>query len=189
MQTDSEHEYERDYLLKAQQGQLEEFGKIVQLYQARLRAYAARFVYSSDDAFDLVQDSFIEAFQHLDRFDVDRDFGAWIRTICKNRIFNFYRSQKIRKTVSLDIIDEAIQSVANAQDEQEDRTEERLEALKQCVQKLDYEQRELVELRYQNQIPVKDIAEFQGKSATSLSMKLMRIREQLRVCVERRLES
>lgn len=185
MTENPDHENERELLLSAQNGTVEDFGKIVHLYQARLRAYAARFVYSSDDAFDLVQDAFIEAFQHLDRFDVDRDFGAWIRTICRNRIFNFYRSQKIRKTVSLDIIDEAINEMVAQQDGDEDHTQERLDALKNCIEKLGPEQRELVELRYQSQIPVKDMAECMGKSATALSMKLMRIRDQLRVCVER----
>jgi len=184
----SQQENERDYLLNAQKGKVEDFGKIVLLYQARLRAYAARFVYSSDDAFDLVQDAFIEAFEHLDRFDVDRDFGAWVRTICKNRIFNFYRSQKVRKTVSLDIIDEAIHEIISKEDDAHDNTAERLDALKHCIDKLGTESRELIELRYQNQVPVKDIAEFQGKSVTALSMKLMRIRDQLRACVERSLK-
>jgi RNA polymerase sigma-70 factor (ECF subfamily) len=188
MSENTNRDEERNLLINAKKGEVEDFGKIVQIYQARLRAYAARFVYSNDDAIDMVQDAFIEAFQHLDRFDVDKDFGAWIRVICRNRIFNFYRSQKIRKTISLDVIDEAIQEMVEKRGDDGENTEERLQALKGCIEKLGTEQRELVEMRYQDQIPVKDIAEFQGKSATSLSMKLMRIRDQLRVCVERTLK-
>ena len=114
--------------------------------------------------------------------------GRGYERFVENRIFNFYRSQKVRKTVSLDIIDEAIHEMVSKNDESQDNTEERLDALKNCIDKLGQEARELIELRYQSQIPVKDMAECMGKSATALSMKLMRIREQLRVCVERSLK-
>lgn len=180
-------ESERNLLLSAKRGNHEDFGKIVLLYQARLRAYASRFVFSSDEVYDLVQDAFIDAFEHMDRFDVDRNFGSWVRTICRNRIFNFYRSQKVRKTVSLSVIDDAIEERLSESNEDDSDSQEKLDALKKCIAGLKANQREMIEFRYQSNMQVKDLAEFYNQTPAALSMTLMRIRDTLRNCVAKRL--
>ena len=54
---------EKESIRRAQEGDREAFGPLVELYQARLRAYAARYVESGDDVFDIVQDVFLNAFK------------------------------------------------------------------------------------------------------------------------------
>ncbi len=77
---------EKTYLHSAQEGDVEMSGQVVMLHQARLRSFAVRWVPNQEDAADLVQEAFIDALKSLNRFDLERDFGVWLRAICKNRI-------------------------------------------------------------------------------------------------------
>ena len=90
---------EADLVRRAQQGDRGAFGELVRLHQARLRAFAARFVPRSEDVFDLVQDAFVSAYRALGTFDPALELGPWLRTICRNRIRNQYsqgnRSQRV----------------------------------------------------------------------------------------------
>ena len=65
----------------------------------------------------------------------------------------------------------------------------RLEALRTCIDRLQPAHRQLVDLRYHSGTPVKNIAAKLARSAASISMSLMRIREALQKCVQRRLET
>ena len=95
---------ERDLIQKAQQGDRDAFGELVALYQARLRAFVARYVTRPDDVYDIVQEGFIDAMQHLDRFDPAKDFGPWLRAICRNRMLNHFRSAKVRQNAAAEDI-------------------------------------------------------------------------------------
>lgn len=63
---------------------------------AFLTAY--RVVGHREDAEDLVQESFLAAFQYLDSFDVERPFGPWLTRIVMNRGANLRRSRARRAT-------------------------------------------------------------------------------------------
>ena len=91
---------ERELIRRAQQGDREAFGQLVALYQARLRAYVARYVPRADEVFDIVQDGFIDALEHLDRFDADKEVGPWLRAICRNRMLNHFRSHRVRQNAA-----------------------------------------------------------------------------------------
>lgn len=178
--------HEREYIEKAKGGSSEDFGKLVLLYQGRLRAFAARYVGNGEDVFDLVQEAFMDAFQHLDRFDGTRELGPWLRAILHHRILNHFRSRKVRRTLSLSLVDEAIEEQLAGEDSaSEDDSAERVKALRACIAKLGADERELMEMRYQHMVSVKKLAEMKENSAAGMSMKLMRVREALRRCVEK----
>ena len=189
MDQDTNHNQERAWILQAKAGDTEAFGNIVREYQARLRAYAARYIQSNDDVYDIVQDAFLNAFQNLDRFDETRDFGPWLRTICRNRVLNYYRSQKTRRSQSLSVIDEALLTrITMTEDDNDDNTEQ-IDALRQCMTKLGTEQKKLIGLRYREGLAIADLAEMFTKTVSSIAMRLTRIRGRLRDCMNRRLES
>ena len=62
---------------------------------------AMRFVKNGDDAEDILQESFIKAFQKLHQFKGDVTFGAWLKRIVINKSIDFLKSKK-EKLVSLD---------------------------------------------------------------------------------------
>lgn len=177
---------EKEFLKNAREGRTEDFGHIVLLYEGRLRAYASRFVSNRDDVGDIVQDAFLDALRYLSRYDPGRDFGAWIYAICKNRILNYFRSRRVRRSVQLSVVDEALEERMSTMDVEEDDGEDRVTAIRECMTKLRDEHRELISRRYGDRVAVKDIAEALRQSAASVSMRLMRLRDTLRRCLELR---
>ncbi len=179
---------EKDLIRLAQKGDRDAYGQLVALYQARLRAFVARYITRPDEVFDIVQEGFVDAMLHLDRFDLDKDFGPWLRAICRNRMLNHFRSNKVRQTAAAALVDDALHETWDTMEDDLEEGRERVAALRRCIDKLEKTQRDLVELRYRREIPLNDLARKLGRSAAALSMALFRIRAALEKCIDKRLE-
>jgi RNA polymerase sigma-70 factor (ECF subfamily) len=134
-----------------------------------------------------VQDVFLEAFRHLEAFDPDRDFVAWLRSICRHRVMNHFRHTKVHQEALQSLIGEALEGKMERLDGLSDNSLERIEALTGCVKKLSQKYRQLIHLRYHAHVAVKDIAEQFGQTAAGTSMLLHRIRTILARCIAREL--
>jgi RNA polymerase sigma-70 factor (ECF subfamily) len=179
---------ERAIIMRARAGDREAFGELVRRYQAHLRAYVARRVESSQDVYDIVQDAFLDALQNLDAFDLDRPVYPWLRSICHNRMLNYFRSQRRRRNQAQAVMDAALAEAAAPHADREEDTVERIEALKECIRGLTQAQRELLGQRYADGIAIKELAAQMRRSAASITMKLRRIRIVLFDCVQQRLQ-
>lgn len=180
---------EKELIELTLQGEQNAFGILVKEYQGKLRAYAARFIYSSDDILDLVQDSFLDALKSLDKFDTEREFNPWIRAILHNNIVNFYKSAHKKRSVNLSIVDEAILEYVSEIPGDQDKPDERVLLLRSCLSELKGPDKALIIARYHEQISVKQLASVANQSESSISMKLMRIREKIKLCLEQKLSA
>lgn len=68
--------------------------KLYKQYCDGMFCVAMRFLKNEDDAEDIVQDSFIKAFQKLNQFKGDVTFGAWLKRIVINKSIDFLKSKK-----------------------------------------------------------------------------------------------
>jgi RNA polymerase sigma-70 factor (ECF subfamily) len=78
---------EPDWVREARSGSAHAFGQLVRLHQQALRAFLRRLCANPAQADDLAQDSFVFAWEHIDRFDPARPFRPWLFGIAwrKNR--------------------------------------------------------------------------------------------------------
>jgi RNA polymerase sigma-70 factor (ECF subfamily) len=76
---------ERELVERAKRGDRNAFGRLLRLHQRRVFALGMRWLRNADDADDLVQETFVRAWQALHRFDESRPFAPWILTIAANR--------------------------------------------------------------------------------------------------------
>lgn len=171
---------EPELVTAAVAGNREAFAGLVRLHQARLRALVALSVHGHDDVLDIVQESFLDAWRALPRFDTSREFGPWLRTLCRNRVARFLRDRLSRRRRELTLVDQALTTGDEADDAQADR---RLVALKQCLETLGDDHRRLLARRYQDEVAVQDLAAELGKSANGVSMILLRLKAVLMKCV------
>ncbi|MFM8275111.1 MAG: sigma-70 family RNA polymerase sigma factor [Gemmata sp.] len=81
-------------------GRRDAFGELVSRYQARLYNSALRLVHSPEDAADVVQDTFLNAYQALHTFKGDAEFFTWLYRIAFNTAISLKR--KKRPVVSLE---------------------------------------------------------------------------------------
>jgi RNA polymerase sigma-70 factor, ECF subfamily len=77
-------------------GQTEAFGMLVQRYQERLYPTILRLIGSAEDAEDVLQDSFVRAFEKLEQFQGDSSFYTWIYRIAVNLALSGYRRRRSR---------------------------------------------------------------------------------------------
>jgi RNA polymerase sigma-70 factor (ECF subfamily) len=82
-------------------GDTESFRALVVRYQAPLVATIARLVRSAHEAEDLAQQSFVDAYDALARFDQRRKFSTWLLRIGVNNAKDWLKSHK-RKEQSLE---------------------------------------------------------------------------------------
>jgi len=68
--------------------------KLYKQYCEGMFYVAMRFVQNSDDAEDVVQESFIKAFQRIQQFKGEVAFGAWLKRIVINNCIDFLKSKK-----------------------------------------------------------------------------------------------
>jgi RNA polymerase sigma-70 factor (ECF subfamily) len=76
------------------------FGELVRRYQDRLYNAVLRVVDRPEDAADVVQDAFVNAYQSLRSFHGDAEFFTWLYRIAFNAAISWRRKQ--RNTLSLD---------------------------------------------------------------------------------------
>lgn len=71
------------------------FGELVRRYQDRLYNTVYRLVGNADDALDVVQESFLHAYQALDGFKGDAQFFTWLYRIAVNTAISHKRKQRV----------------------------------------------------------------------------------------------
>jgi RNA polymerase sigma-70 factor (ECF subfamily) len=70
------------------------FGELVHRYQERLYNTVYRLVDNAEDAQDVVQEAFLNAYQSLDRFNRDSRFFTWLYRIAINTAISLKRKQR-----------------------------------------------------------------------------------------------
>lgn len=136
-----------------------------------------RVSFDRDIAEDLTSEIFLKAWKHFDSFDRTRSFKTWIFTIAHNHLINFYKSR--RPTLPLD---EAIK--AGEEEHVSDSVEEKtqIEKLMRLVASLPHAPRDLIIMRYLQELSNQEIAEIMHKeegavrTAISRALNLLRSR-------------
>jgi RNA polymerase sigma-70 factor (ECF subfamily) len=77
------------------------FGELVRRYQDRLYNTVFRLVDNAEDAQDVVQDAFLNAYQALDHFKGDSLFFTWLYRIAVNTAISLKRKHRV--AISMDV--------------------------------------------------------------------------------------
>ncbi|HVA63852.1 MAG TPA: RNA polymerase sigma factor [Terriglobales bacterium] len=72
----------------------EDFRQLVDAYSARLFRMAYRMTGQTQDAEDLVQETFLRAYRHRDRFEARSNLGTWLYRICVNASLDHLRQRR-----------------------------------------------------------------------------------------------
>src|SRR5258708_39799253 len=83
-------------------GHREAYGYLVRKYKDSLYDMARRILGDREEAEDVIQESFTEAYRHLSKFNHDSRFSTWLYSIVLNRVRNRLRRSKTIRWSSLD---------------------------------------------------------------------------------------
>ncbi len=82
---------------RAVKGDRPAFNRIVQRYQEPLYRFIRRYVGDADEAYDLLQETFVSAWQALGRYDPGRPAATWLRRIALNKCRDWGRRRAVRR--------------------------------------------------------------------------------------------
>ncbi|MEO9589985.1 RNA polymerase sigma factor [Rhodopirellula bahusiensis] len=136
---------------------------------------------------DLFQESMIVAWRRLDECDLDRPFGPWLRGIASRIAMAHYRKQK-RVPI---VMEEAVLSAVDRQFERinalaGDTWDEKLVALRECVDALPGHQMEVIRGRYLEGLPTRAVAEKLSVTVEACKKRLQRGRSLLAECLKKK---
>jgi RNA polymerase sigma-70 factor (ECF subfamily) len=83
--------------IAARDGDEAAFGAIMRRHKGWLYRFIRRYVADRDDAYDVLQESFVSAWGALSRFDPERPFQAWLRRIALNKCRDRARRNTVRR--------------------------------------------------------------------------------------------
>jgi len=87
---------------RAARGNAQAFAALVTRHKAPLYSYVRRYVGSADDAYDLLQQTFLSAWLALGRYDVKLSLVAWLRAIARNKCRDHARKTKVMRLLMID---------------------------------------------------------------------------------------
>lgn len=88
-------------LAQSRQGHNQAYEVLVERYRQELYHYLARMLSNRSLAEDVFQDTFLQVFLSIDRFDPDRRFRPWLFTIATNKARDQLRRNKRRDMASI----------------------------------------------------------------------------------------
>src|SRR5687767_12433339 len=170
------------------------FEKLVNERSGEIYGLLYRLTENSEEARDLTQETFLRAFQNIDRFRGEADLRTWIYRIAINQARNRWRWWRRRRrdvTVSLDSsLGQSSQTVGETlvegteNPEQQTLAHEREFALRAALRKLSRSYREAVVLRDIEGFSYDEIAVTLGINVGTVKSRLARGRQELRQRLE-----
>jgi RNA polymerase sigma-70 factor, ECF subfamily len=176
----------RNLLDLAQAGDAEAFGAICRVYETRLLRQAMTLCGDAILAEDLAQDTLVEAWKSLRRYNGRCQFFTWLCAILLNRYRNVLRGNRFRPTSPPGGQDqEALEPQTNLPDPAalpDQAIERREQALlvRQCVQSLPARHQQVIYLRFYVDDSLEGIAAALGCSVGTVKSRLFHALEKLR---------
>jgi RNA polymerase sigma-70 factor (ECF subfamily) len=169
-------------------GSSDAFAALVERYQRMLYYFVVGKVVDDTEAKDIVQKSFVAAFQNLSDFRSGESFFAWLKGIALNHCRNEWRRYQSQSRLAGRLLEEKRAELELASfDARLDEDDRRLAALRQCLEQLSSHEQEVVEWRFVHELPLVAIGDQLGRGAEAARLFLYRIRQRLAECVKKRL--
>ncbi len=178
---------EAEQIEKARNGDARAFGDLIGKYERKIFRLAQHITQNREDAEDVLQETFLKAYEHLNQFQGNSKFYTWIVRIAVNQALMKLRKRKTDKTVSMDEgidtgEDVVVREIAAWDEDPEQRysREELNEILTAAVDSLAPAYRTVFVLRDVEDLSTEETAEALELSIPAVKSRLLRARLQLR---------
>jgi RNA polymerase sigma-70 factor (ECF subfamily) len=151
------------------------FKELVDLYREPLMRLCMGFLHNTEDAGDVVQETFVEVFESIHRFREDSRLSTWLYRIAVNKSLNLIRKNKMNRLIlRLDIFHSVRESDQPVQPENETgqpgtglENRERKQQIRQAIDSLPVNQRIAFVFNKYQDLSYKEVAEVMEISVSS----------------------
>jgi RNA polymerase sigma-70 factor (ECF subfamily) len=173
---------ERELVAQAQHGSDEAFTALVEAYQTHVYNLCYRMLGEAESAEDAAQETFLRAFQHLQRYDRGRPFGTWLLSIAAHYCIDRLRRRRFSFT-SFDEEEDGrvleLPDLAAPSPELETVRQEQREQMQGFLQRLNSVDRAAIVLRYWHDCSEAEIAAALNLTVSAVKSRLHRARREL----------
>lgn len=150
-------------------GNNQAFDILLDRYKDKLYSYIYFVVRNDEQTEDIFQETFVKAIVTIQqgRYSADGKFGAWLTRIAHNLVIDFFRQERNENVVSNDEVEVDLFNNANLSDdtiETQMVNEQVLCDVRRLMDFLPENQREVVYMRFYQDLSFKEIAEITGVS-------------------------
>jgi RNA polymerase sigma-70 factor (ECF subfamily) len=167
-------------------GDTETFATVVRRHQPEVRRVAAAMLGDRAATANLVQQTFVNAFLHLDQYRPGQDFGRWLKGIARNLVREELRRNE-REYRALDQYRDYLFALYRDEDRAERRLTELDEAVAACRDQLLPAASRALALHYDDGLTIEEMAKVLRRTVAGTRQLLFRARLALRRCVQERL--
>ena len=158
------------------------FAALMRRHKSWLYLFIRRYVADRDDAYDVLQESFVSTWGALARYDPERPFEAWLRRIALNKCRDRARRNAVRRTALRVLgLAETMQANETATPAADVRahTDQALRRLEAAIARLPRNLREPLVLTMLEGLSHKDAGEILGINAKAIETRVYRAKRQL----------
>ena len=172
-------ERERDWILRAQQGDQRAFGHLVRAYQRPVYNLAYRMLGDAAAAEEAAQEAFLRAYRHLRSYQPGRKFVNWLLSITSHYCTDQLRKRRLT-WLSLEgsLSPDALCSGEPTPEQVVDQREREM-LVQEMLARLPPDHRVVVVLRYWYDLSYQEIAQMVGISEGAVKSRLFRARKRL----------
>src|SRR6202044_76490 len=177
-------------VVRLRRGDLNALSELITRYQNRLYRYLLRIVRQPAEAEDLFQQTWLRVAEKIQHYDPRRSFEAWLFTLARNLAIDHLRRMR-PESLDEPIGDSAAGETAATRLPSHDRPpiegilqRERSQRLGVVLEMLPVVQREVLTLRFEEEMKIEEIAEVLGGPLSTVKTRLRRALERLRVIME-----
>ncbi len=178
---------EEALIKKATQGDQDAFAQLLETHQGKVYGLALRLTGSPEDAMDLTQETFFNAWRGLPNFHFDSKFSTWLYRLTTNAAIDFLRREKRRRSAAVSSLsqEEETERVLEVPDHRftpqgELERKEFHEAVQRGLEQLSDEHRQVLVLREFNALSYAEIAQVLGIEEGTVKSRISRARLCLR---------
>lgn len=182
--SDATHEperiHERLVVLRAQVGDRAAFNELVDAYQERLMYYVHRLVPDAHHARDILLDVWLEVFRKLGRLESPAAFRAWLYRVAHDRAVSYLRRQRLVSDAREELAADMHEADASSDQELLDNAE----LVHFALAKLSIVHREVMALRFLEDMDVGEIARVMKCSEGTAKSRLHYAKQALRSIID-----
>jgi RNA polymerase sigma-70 factor (ECF subfamily) len=182
----SESSLEDDVLVKKAIGGNEEaYKKLVDKYQRALYFHILKMIKDKEQVEDLVQETFVKAFDNLNTYSTNYAFSTWLYRIATNHTIDYLRKKKL-KTLSIDepmkTKDGEMEMQLPDESASTDRSiirKQRQKIVQNAIKGLPEKYRKVIQLRHMEEKSYKEISDILDRPLGTVKAHIFRAREML----------
>ncbi len=169
-------------------GQVELFEILIRRYNPYLYKIGRSYNYGHEDTQDLMQDSFIDSYTHLSKFENRSSFKTWLVKIMLNNCFRKKQKSSFKNEIAAEIDDKSIPMFSNQVHSDANNTimsRELKLVIEDVLQQIPLDYRLVFSLRELNGLSVKETAEILNISESNVKTRLNRSKAIMRKGIEK----